>query len=238
MFTDILSLNNDVGRIIRQFIRAYETLADIDEVDVGTAPKTVVYGQDKIRLFHYQNQGKTGGSRPTLIVYALVNRHNMLDLQPDRSIVRNLLNHGLDLFLIDWGYPDQSDKYLTMDDYINGYLDDCLDFVRRRTGFDQINLIGICQGGTFSVIYSALHPQKVKNLTTIVSPVDFSGDDSLLFKWSKHFDVDTIVDAFGIVPADFLNLGFMMLKPFARLQKYSSSPGGRKLQDITSQVAQ
>ncbi len=76
---------------------------------------------------------------PVLIVYALVNRQYMLDIQPDRSIVRNLLQHGMDLYIIDWGYPTKSDMYLTLDDYISGYLDNCVRCYpeENRTGQDQ-----------------------------------------------------------------------------------------------------
>jgi hypothetical protein len=64
-----------------------------------------------------------------LICYALVNRPYMVDLQEDRSLVRGLLERGLDVFLIDWGYPDGADRFLELDDYVNGYLDRCVQFV-------------------------------------------------------------------------------------------------------------
>ncbi len=107
-------------------------------------------------------------------MYALVNRPYMVDIQEDRSMVRNLLSHGLELYLVDWGYPDRGDMYLTLDDYINGYIDNCVRAVCERHGLDKINLLGICQGGTFSLCYTALHPSRVQNLITMVTPVDFS----------------------------------------------------------------
>src|SRR3546814_14634607 len=82
---------------------------------------------------------------PLLIVYALVNTVWMTDLQADRSMVRNLLEQGEDVYLIDWGYPDGADRWLTLDDYINSYLDRCLDAVRARHALDALNLHGICQ---------------------------------------------------------------------------------------------
>jgi hypothetical protein len=66
---------------------------------------------------------------PLLIVPPLINGYEVADLQPDRSLVRNLLNQGIDVYLNDWGYPRQVDKYRNMDDYINGYLDDTVDFI-------------------------------------------------------------------------------------------------------------
>ncbi|MFC1852324.1 class III poly(R)-hydroxyalkanoic acid synthase subunit PhaC [candidate division CSSED10-310 bacterium] len=202
------------------YLKNYKFLFSLNNIDVGTAEKELCFQSDKTALYHYSPLSDSPQKVPTLVVYALVNRPYMLDLQPDRSLVRNLLSHGVDLYMIDWGYPDRSDQYLTMDDYINGYLDDCVDYVKRRTGHHKVNLIGICQGGTFATIYTALNPTKVKNLVTMVTPIDFSSDEALLFKWSRFIDVDTMVDALGIIPADFLNLGFMMVRPFDRLLKY------------------
>jgi len=155
------------------------------------------------------------------MVYAMVNRQYMLDLQPDRSLVRNLLQHGLDLYIIDWGYPTKADMYLTLDDYINGYLNNCVDFIRQSSKKEKINIMGICQGGTFSAIYAALDPEKIKNLVTLVAPFDFSTNDGLLFRWAKHMNVDALVDTYRIIPGDFLNAGFLMMMPFnLNIRKY------------------
>jgi len=135
--------------------------------------------------------------------------------------VRNLLEHGIDLYVLDWGYPTNADRYLTIDDYVNEYLNDCVDFLRKETNSDKVNIMGVCQGGTFSVIYSALHPEKVRNLVTLVTPVDFSTNEGLLFSWSKHMNIDALVDTYGVIPGDFLNSGFLMLMPFTlHITKY------------------
>jgi polyhydroxyalkanoate synthase subunit PhaC len=156
-----------------------------------------------------------------LIVYALVNRQYMLDLQPDRSFIRNMLKFGLDVYIIDWGYPTKVDMYLTMDDYINGYLDNCVDAIRGQSKCDKVSLMGVCQGGTFSAIYSALHPEKVQNLVTLVAPIDFATNDGLLFNWSKFMNVDALVENYRVIPGDILNEGFLMLMPFnLNIKKY------------------
>jgi polyhydroxyalkanoate synthase len=204
-----------------KLLKAAETMAEIEEVDVGTAPKEFVHGVDKVRMFRYKRDGSPTCKTPVILVYALVNRYYMLDLQPDRSLVRKLLEQGLDLYVIDWGYPTRADQHLTLDDYIEDYLDDCVDFVRESTDSDQVTLMGICQGGTFSTIYSALHPEKIKNLVTLVTPIDFSTDDGLLNIWSRNLNVDALVDTYGVVPGDFMNVGFLMLMPFTlNINKY------------------
>jgi len=156
---------------------------------------------------------------PTLIVYALVNTVWMTDLQPDRSLVRNLLAQGEDVYLIEWGYPDGADRWLTLDDYLNGYLDRCVDAVRRRHGMRAINLLGICQGGSFSLCYTAMHPDKVKNLITMVTPVDFRTPDNMLSHWVQDMDVDLFVDTLGNVPAALMNWVYLTLKPLRLTQQ-------------------
>ena len=203
-----------------KFLKGMEILQEIKEVDIASTPKTEVYREDKLTLYRYNRETEATYKTPVLIVYALVNTYQMLDLQPDRSYIKNLLDAGLDVYLIDWGYPTKMDKFLSMDDYINGYINNCVDYVRNANSVDKINMLSICQGGTFSVIYSALHPEKIKNLVTHVTPIDFSINEGLLFKWSKDMDFDKLVEGFdGLIPGTFLNDGFEMLKPMMKVQK-------------------
>jgi polyhydroxyalkanoate synthase len=95
-------------------------------------------------------------------------------------------------------------------------MDNIVDFICQRNQVEKVNLMGVCMGGTFSVIYSALHPEKVKNLVTTVTPTSFDTDKGLLHVWMKHIDVDRLVNTLGNLPADVMNLGFLMLNP-ARL---------------------
>lgn len=205
-----------------KLIKGYEMLQKVATVDVATAPKELVWQEDKIKLFHYKNENVTCKT-PIVISYALVNRFDMMDLQPDRSIIRKLLSLGMDIYVIDWGYPTRADRYVSLNDYVNNYIDGSVDFVRKTHKIAQVNLLGVCQGGTMSLMYASLHPEKVKNLVTLVTPVDFNIPDGLLFKWAKHLDIDKIVDANGgIVPGDFLNFAFDMLKPTAKAKKYQN----------------
>jgi polyhydroxyalkanoate synthase len=203
-----------------KLVKGFETLGKLPEVEIATTPKTEVYAEDKLRLFHYDRDSDAQVKTPVLIVYALVNTYKMLDLQPDRSYIKNLLNLGLDVYLIDWGTPSKGDRYISMDDYINGYINNCVDVIRKKHKAEKINIISICQGGTFSVIYTALHQNKIKNLITQVTPVDFSTNDGLLFRWSKDMNFDKLVEGYdGLIPGDFLNEGFNMLKPTQQFQK-------------------
>ena len=197
------------------------TLSGIGDIEVGVSPKEVVYQEDKLVLYRFKSRTKKQNPVPVLIVYALVNRPYMADLQDGRSIVQGLLDAGLDLYLIDWGYPDGGDRFLTLDDYINGYIDRCVDVLRKNHNVDKINLLGICQGGTFSCCYSSIHPDKIQNLITTVTPIDFHTKDDLLSHLVRHVDIDLFVDTLGNVPGELLNWAFLTLKPFRLMgQKY------------------
>jgi polyhydroxyalkanoate synthase len=189
---------------------------------VATTPADTVYSEDKMRLLHYRPTVAPAERHPTpvVMVYALINRYIMLDLEPGRSFVENLLNAGLDLYLIDWGRPTAADRFNDLDDYLNGYLDTAVDRVRALCGSDQVNLMGICMGGTFAVIYTALHPAKVKNLITLATPTDFDLPDATLFLWAKQLDMDKALAAFGCLPGDLANILYLLAVPVDTLNKY------------------
>ncbi len=184
------------------------------DFSVGTTPSEIIYTEDRMRLLHYVPAVEKPHPVPILIVYALVNRYYILDLQPDKSVIKKLLDEGFDVYVIDWGYPSGVDRYLTLDDYVNGYINNAVDKIKERSGLDKITLLGVCQGGTFSIMYAALHPENVENLVTLVAPVNFDTDKGLLNLWAKSLDVDKIVDYYGMVPGDFLNQGFLLTDPF------------------------
>lgn len=201
--------------------KGLNTLTEIGDLEDGISPKYAVYKEDKMVLYHYEPRVEKQNPIPLLIVYALVNRPYMADLQEGRSMIQGLLDAGVDVYLVDWGYPDAGDAYLTLEDYINGYIDRCVDVIRDKHGLDKINILGICQGGSFSLCYTALHQEKIKNIITTVTPVDFHTKNDLLSKMVRHVDVDLLVDTGGNISGDDMNSAFLSLKPFQLMgQKY------------------
>lgn len=221
--------NDKVARELREFservARGFAALASVRDVRIGGTPKDEVFALDKLKVYRYRPIELLPGARrvcvPVLICYALVNRPYMMDLQPDRSLIRRLLERGVDVYLIDWGYPDGADRYLEVSDYVLRYLPCCVDAVCAASKLNKINLIGVCQGGTLSLCYTALQPQRVRNLITMVTPVDWHTPENLLTKWSKHIDLDQLAAATGNVPGEVLNALFLALMPFRLMsQKY------------------
>lgn len=214
-------LAHEAMQVQQKLAAGVETLRNVDEVEYGATTKQEVWRDGKVALYRFIGDKAPTAKVPLLISYALVNRPYMVDLQADRSIVKGLLARGEDVYVIDWGYPDRSDRFLTLEDYIERFLGGAVDHLRREHGLDAINLLGICQGGAFSLCYSALHPDKIRNLITMVTPVDFHTPDNMLSNWTQGIDIDLFVDTLGNVPADLMNWCYLTLKPWRLFsQKY------------------
>jgi polyhydroxyalkanoate synthase len=203
----------EMAEFSRRMARAAEQLSTLDVRPEGCSARAESFRLGKTVLWRYARTAADAGLPPLVICYALVNRPYMLDLQPDRSLVRGLLARGIDVYLVDWGYPDRDDSRLSLDDYVNRHLGACIDHVRRVHDVPSVNLLGVCQGGTLALCHAALHPGRVRNLVTMVTPVDFHTDDNLLSKWARKLDVDRLVEALGNVPGELLNAAFIALMP-------------------------
>ena len=202
-----------------------------EDLAIATTPADEVYREDMMRLYRCRPTAAKQIGVSVLIVYALVGRYQMIDLETDRSFVRKLLAEGIDVYFVDWGNPTAAQRWLTIDDYVSGYLDNCVDVVCAREGIDKVNLIGICQGGVFSTCYAALFPKKVARLTLTVTPLDFHGDVAAPTRgagymnlWARSLtpeDIDNLVDSMGNSPGPLVGFSFLMMNPVSNLTKYS-----------------
>lgn len=192
-----------------------------DEISIETTDHDVAYVSDKVRLLHYKPLAQRRHRTPVVIAYALINRYHILDIHPRKSWVRSLLSQGFDVYMIDWGTPSDADRYLDFDDYVNGYIDGCVDFVRAESGAGAVSLQGYCTGGTLAVTYAALHPEKVRNLVATAPVIDGWRDTTVVSNIAKHVDVDKMVDTIGNMPPEFMYYCFSILKPFEQgIEKY------------------
>lgn len=183
--------------------------------DTGATPQDTTWRLERARLQRYRGSAPRTGLPPLLIVYALVNRPYMLDLEPERSFVRGLLEAGREVYLLDWGYPGPDDSGLGLDDYLYRYLHGAVHHLCARHGVPAVDLLGVCQGGTLSLCYTALEPARVRRLALMVTPVDFHAEGFLLSVWLRHVDVNRLVDTLGNVPGSLLNWAFVALKPLS-----------------------
>ena len=172
-------------------------------------PRTEVETDGAARLYRYRS-ARGRRSTPLLIVYALVNRPSILDLEPERSLIRGLVEAGRDVYLLDWGDPSAADHERPLDDYVLGTLARAVTAVGRGR---PIDVLGVCQGGVLSLLYAASQPHQVRRLVTMVTPVDFHTDDDLLSHWSRSLGHGA-VDGSQPMPGWALDAVFQSLAPF------------------------
>jgi poly[(R)-3-hydroxyalkanoate] polymerase subunit PhaC len=209
----------EVPRTWRRLMSVPRVLKQSRDVQVGTTPHDIVLQRGTFRLLRYRRETPSVYAEPILFCYALVNRPYILDLQPDKSVVRRYLERGFDVYLIDWGVPSDEDSKLTIEDYVCGYLQQAVRYVQYAHARKRIHLLGYCMGGTFAAMLTALEPDSIRTLTLLASPIDLGGKESLLNVWAeaKNFDVDAFVEARGNCPADFLQNCFLYIKPVQNL---------------------
>lgn len=209
------------GFDLSKVAKTVELLSRGNHISVGDTPNDIVSETRLYRLLHYHSLVKRVTSTPILVVYALVNRSYVLDLQPNKSWIRHLLMQGFDVYLLDWKSPTRMDKYVSFDDYVNSYIDDCVEIVQNNNSSDKITLHGYCMGSSMSAMYTSLHQEKIKNLVTIAPVIDTSKDTTVIANISKQMDIDKLVSYLGYLPPEKLYECYSILKPFKQgVNKY------------------
>lgn len=191
-------------------------------VPIGQTPRELVYTRDRLQVFRYVRETPATQEVPILLVYSLINRPSILDLLPQRSVVRALMAQGFEVYLLDWGVPDGLDRFAGLDTYVNLYLRTAVRQVCRHAGTAQVNLFGYCMGGTMAAMFTALHPQRVHKLLLLGAPFHFRSEE-MLYRWGcdpSFFEPDDIVDACGNAPPWAFE-GFSLLKADQKLPRYA-----------------
>jgi polyhydroxyalkanoate synthase len=201
------------GFDLSKVAKTVELLSRGNHISVGDTPNDIVCETRLYRLLHYRSLVKRVSSTPILVVYALVNRSYVLDLQPNKSWIRHLLMQGFDVYLLDWKSPTRMDKYVS--------FDDCVEIVQNNNSSDKITLHGYCMGSSMSAMYTSLHQEKIKNLVTIAPVIDTSKDTTVIANISKQMDIDKLVSYIGYLPPEKLYECYAILKPFKQgVNKY------------------
>jgi polyhydroxyalkanoate synthase subunit PhaC len=193
----------------------------ISQPVVGQTPKDVVWRHGRCELWHYRNDS-IRVSPPLLIVFSLVSRSYILDLSPGNSFIERLLAAGFDVYLLDWGVPDERDASNQLEDYVDDYLPAGIARVRRLSGSGQINLLGYCFGGVLTLLHAAHHPvSPLRSLTVMATPVDFQQMGPLADVFGAgRLEVDQVLDADGNIPPQVMLQAFRSLKPTSEITSY------------------
>ena len=202
--------------LVSRFSRFCEPFRDT----INRTPSEIIEMNGRFHLHHYKSDSPKRHHTPILVVYSLINRHYILDLLPEISVINRLLKDGFDVYATDWGTPSFPDRDMTLENYAHEYVENAVDKIRELTGVDKVTLFGYCWGGIFSLIYSCIHPENVKNLVLHATPSDFERLDTTIEKWTVSINTDKLVDTFGNVPGFFLNLAFILRNPVESHLKY------------------
>ena len=117
-------------------------------VDLASTPGEVVFENELFQLIQYYPQSETQYRRPVFIVPPSINKYYILDLRPDNSMVRHLLQQGHPVFLMSWRNFDQAHAGTTWDDLIETGIIKGLNVTREISGEQRPNCVGFCIGGT------------------------------------------------------------------------------------------
>jgi polyhydroxyalkanoate synthase len=116
------------------------------------------------------------------------------------------------VYLLDWGYPSLEDNRLALSDYID-HVHHAVQTIRQQAGIEKASMLGYCWGGIFALIYAALHNDNIRNLALMATPVDFSKDETVLGTWSKTIKSGAMMDEFGQMDGQLLDMIFLMRNP-------------------------
>ena len=211
----------ELKEMYRRLGKTRSVLHTAGEIEVGQTPCEVLRETRTYKLLHYQQMVNKTERTPILIVYALINKSYVLDLQPDKSWVKSLLSQGFDVYLLDWKAPTNADKFVSFDDYVNCYINECVDIVLKKSKVDKLTLHGYCMGASMSAMYTTLHQEKVRNLVVIAPVVDTEKDTTVIGSLAKNMDVEKMLQVAGNLPAEQLYACYSVLKPFKQgVNKY------------------
>jgi polyhydroxyalkanoate synthase subunit PhaC len=216
-------LRRDVERSILRTRHGIKHLAGIDRAPVGQTPRDLVWQRDKVTLSRYRSDQRRYRP-PVRLVMSLVTRSYIFDLRPGSSFVEVLLAQGLDVYLLDWGVPDEVDAHNGLETYTDEYLPRAAAAACAESDSEDLTVFGYCYGGVLSLLYVAGHPgPPVRNLAVMATPIDFTRMGPMVTMVQEgRLGPDDLVDETGNVPADAVANSFRLLKPTADLSGYAN----------------
>jgi polyhydroxyalkanoate synthase len=206
-------------QIINDVIYIANELINLRKVPIEPTPyiKLKSVGPATLR-FYSKNPIPGKNKKHLLLVPSLINKPYIFDLLKGRSFIEYLVENDIDVYVIDWGVPNQLGRYYSFDEYLTIFYHTFVEFIKNIIQYPRINIMGYCIGGTLSFIYSSIYPHNVNSLINLASPIDFS-NAGILRKWVdiSGIKVETITETFGNIPPEFMYIVFSSLKPVNRI---------------------
>ena len=172
------------------------------------------------RLLDYGAPG--AGGRPVLFVPSLINRHYILDLSPEKSLMRWMAARGLRPLLLDWGVPGPLERRFTLTDYIAGRLERALDAAVEVAGGAAVPVVGYCMGGLLAAALAQRRRRSVAGLVLMATPWDFHAEGAASARRTAALlqPYGPLIDAWGELPVDALQALFAQLDPLLTMRKF------------------
>jgi polyhydroxyalkanoate synthase len=152
--------------------------------NLATTPGQVVFKNELLELMQYAPITMTVRQRPLVITPPQINKYYAVDLMPEKSLVRFLLESGIQTFCISWRNPTSEHRDWGLDTYVTA-LDAAVDAIREITGSPDVTMMGSCSGGITSCAYvatlAAANEHKIKNLVLAVCMLDTGGAGDTTF---------------------------------------------------------
>jgi polyhydroxyalkanoate synthase len=190
----------------------------VDRAKTAQSPRDEVYSDGKATLWHYRSDQVTLNP-PVLLIPSLVSRAFILDLQPGNSLVEHLIGRGFDVYMMDWGEPNEADANNTLETYTHDMLPRAVRAIDEMHDGSGVSLFGYCFGGILTLLYAASHPHDpVTNLVQLAPPVAFTEmPPAMMIAGGEGVEPDHVIDVTGNVPASSVRGSFSLLTPTADL---------------------
>lgn len=214
-------VRRDAERSVLRVRNGLRHLAGVGRPALNRTPKETVWSSEKVELWRYPSDRRTIRT-PLLFVHSLVSRSYVFDLVPGNSVVETMIDRGFDVYLIDWGVPDELEAGNTLELYSDDYIPTAIDTIAELSDAPDVNVFGYCFGGLLSLLSIAGNPDMpVRSLTVQATPVDFDhmGPMTSLMQPGRVEPVD-LIDHTGNVPAEVLLNSFRVLQPTGDLTGY------------------
>ena len=208
-----MSTLETLARAPRATLEFANVILTTSDAEIGPTPREVVWTHRGTTLYRYRSERREH-SIPVLLVFALINRPQIFDLRKGNSFVEFLLAEGFDVFLLDWGVPDEADSDMGLAEFVCDELHWAIRETLRCAGEEELTLLGWCIGGTLCAMYCALHPVgAVRNAALLTTPIDPSG--SLYARWvsGDDYDIDLIADSYPVIPGAGIDVANKLMKP-------------------------
>jgi len=192
--------------------------------NLATSPGAVVFRNELLELIQYAPARARVHALPIVIIAPWINKYYILDLTPEKSLVRYLVNQGFTVFVTSWKNPTAELSHITFDDYMLKGALAAVEAARSITKAPRVHAVGYCIGGTVLAALMAWlnkeyagHRDKipVAHWTLLASLVDFSrpGEIEAFLSEEAISAVESIMAEKGYLGGPELASAFRMLRP-------------------------